>query len=302
MIELSYWYFFFSKFYNFILIKNNLNSKLLILLFEQNFFLNKKITFKSINKYLNFKINFKINTINEKTFNDDKIIKKFYYSKKNSKIEYKFFNLFFIFNYSLFNSDFKPHYNSKFFYISNFSDKIIILDCTKFLIRWKEAYDLIFNIFFYNFNPIIFSSNFFKKEVLALNWNYNTFEINLWKYYFPFFIFKLNNYNKKTDFFFNKLNSLGINFFLITDCLYHFKNLHYIKKKNLYSIGLINLELNPWLVDYPILNFFESFLTQLFFFKLLIFIERRVIFFKHNLFKNLWYVFLFKKQIVSSSK
>jgi hypothetical protein len=128
-----------------------------------------------------------------------------------------------------------------------------------------------------------------------LNWNYNIFEINLWKYYFPFFIFKLNNYNKKTDFFFNKLNSLGINFFLITDCFYHFKNLHYIKKKNLYSIGLINLELNPWLVDYPILNFFESFLTQLFFFKLLIFIERRVIFFKHNLFKNLWYVFLIKK-------
>jgi hypothetical protein len=108
---------------------------MLLFLFEQNFFLNKKINFKSINKYLNFKINFKIEKLDEKNFYDNKVVQKFYYSKKNKKTEYKFFNLFFMFNYSLFNSDFKPHYNSKFFYISNFSDKIIILDCTKFLIR-----------------------------------------------------------------------------------------------------------------------------------------------------------------------
>lgn len=306
ILEFYYYYLYLINQFNFFFLKNNQNI-VLISKFNFKFFhffkinhnlINKNITFKSINKYLNFKINYKFNSFNVIRCDENSINKSFFYSKKNSIVQYKLFNLFFLFNYSLFNSNFKSHFNFKFFYLYTNSNKIIIIDSTKFLFRWKESYDLLFNIFFYNFNPLVFSSTFFKNETLALNWNYNIFEINLWKFYFPFFIFKLNSYNKKTDFFFDKLFSLNINFFIITDCLYHYKNLHYIKKKKYYSIGLININLDPWLVTYPIISFFESFLTQLFFFKLLIFIERKSIFLKYNIFKNMWLNFLInKKQI-----
>jgi len=308
IIEIYYYYHYLLKSFNFFFLNNNknfyyylkLNLKLNLILKTNKFFYTKNIMFKSINKFLNFKINYKFNQPNGHCFNDNKIIKYFHFSKKNSILEYKLFNLFFLFNYSLFNTNFKCHHNFKLFYIYNYSNKILLLDSTKFLMRWKESYDFLFNIFFYNFIPLIFSTNFFKNETLALNWSYNIFEINLWKYYFPFFTFKLNNYNKKTDFFFDKLSSLSINFYVITDCIYHYKNLHYIKKKNYYSIGLVNVDLDPWLVNYPIISFFESFLTQLFFFKLLIFIERRSIFLKHNIFKNLWLTFLINRKRINN--
>ena len=135
----------------------------------------------------------------------------------------------------------------------------------------------------------------FKNEILALNWNYNYFDINLWKYYFPFFIFKLNNYNKKTDFFFNKLNDFGVNFIFLTDCHYHYKNNHYLKKKNFYTIGLVNINLDPWIVNYPLISFFENFLVQSFFFKFITYISKRVMFTQYHYFKKIWLNFLISK-------
>ncbi len=251
--------------------------------------------FKNNNKYSNIKISFNFNNIKKKKFSDSLFSKKFFFQKNNNKLSYTFFNLFFLFNYSMFNSNFKAHHSMNLFCVYSFSNKLLILDPVKFLLRWKESYDLLFNIFYYNFNPLIFSSNLFKNETLALNWNYNIFDINLWRYYFPFFVFKLSNFNKKTDFFFDKMNYKGINFFIITDSQYHFKNLHYINKKNLYSIGLVNVNLNPWILTYPIITFFENFMTQLFFFKFLVIVERKVLFQKYNFLKNIWVNFLVKK-------
>jgi hypothetical protein len=243
-------------------------------------------------KYFNNDIIFKLNILDNQIFNDDIVSKNFFFYKKNTNNNYKIFNLFFLFNFSLFNSYFKVHHNFNLFYIYSYSNKLILIDPIKFFNRWKDSYDLIFNIFYHNYNPLIFSTNLFKNETLALNWNYNIFDINLWRYYFPFFTFKLFNFNRKTNYFFDKLNERGINFFLITDSHYHFKNLHYINKKKFYSIGLVNVNLNPWIVTYPILTFFENFLTQAFFFKLLVFIQRKVLVNKFIVFKNSWLSYL----------
>ena len=290
----EYFYFYLSlfKLFNFCLIK--IEYKFIsILKFKLN-------NFNFINKFLNYKINYRFNL---KQTDNNLFIKnsqpnQINFLKKNLNIFSKFFHLFFLFNFSLFNTNFKFNYNFKLFYVYFKQKKVLILNIHKFLIRWKEAYDLLFNIFFYNFNPLFFSSNFFKNETLSLNWNYNTFDINLWKYYFPFFTLKLNNYNKKTDFFFSKLFFLKINFFLITDCEYHYKNIHYMQKNNGYTIGLINFNLNPWLVSYPIISFLENFLVQLFFFKFIIFIEKHVILFKFNILKQYWINLLFFTKLI----
>lgn len=274
------------------MIKNNYFNLILLKKINHSFFNN--LIYKNITKYINVKVNFKFNNFKEFSNLSNLSLKKFFFLKKNKKTNFSLFNLFFLFNFSIFNSHFKTHHTFNFFCLYSFSNKLILIDPNKFLTRWKEAYDLIFNIFYYNFNPLIFSTNLFKNETLALNWNYNFFDINLWKYYFPFFIFKLSNFNKKADFFFDKMSFRGINFFLITDCQYHFKNLHYISKKKFYSIGLVNINLNPWVVSYPIITFFENFLTQSFFFKFLIFIEKKVLFQKYIYFKNIWLQYLLK--------
>jgi len=287
-LEIYYYYNYLTTFFT---LKNSLNF---------NFFFFKLLfSFYSLSK-LPTKVNFfdKVKFYNKAKTSKLICLNKIFFNQNNSLFTKKIINLFFLFNYSVFNSNFNLNMNLRLFSIQNYNNKLIVFDTSKFITRWKETYDLIFNIFFYNFNPIVLSSIFFKNETLALNWNYNFFDINIWKYYFPFFIFKLNNYNRRTSFFFQKIQTFNINFFFITDCLYHYKNLYYLKKNNYYTIGLVNGFLNPWLVSYPVITLFENFLVQFFFIKLLVLIQKNSLFFKYNLFKKIWYVFKLKKNLI----
>lgn len=251
-------------------------------------------------KYLNYEIRYKLENPVSNFHDKNFVVKKYLFgSNDRSTVYLKLFNFFFLFNYSLFDIEFKPHRNYKLFFIQDYGNNVAILDTLKFVKRWKDAQDLLYSVFYYQYNPLLLGSPFFKNEVLALNWNYSIFDINVWKYYFPFFIFKSNTYSRRTDFFFEKMHSLNIDFYLVSDCFYHFKNLHYISKKKYYSIGLVNANVNPWLVTYPIVSFFESFVTQLFFLKLLLYIQKQAVYDKHVYFKNLWFNFFALKYFSS---
>jgi hypothetical protein len=69
-----------------------------------------------------------------KTF-DTFSLKKIFFSKKNLNTNYSLFNLFFLFNSSMFNSYFKAHHSINLFYVYSFSNKLILIDPVKFLIR-----------------------------------------------------------------------------------------------------------------------------------------------------------------------
>lgn len=210
------------------------------------------------------------------------------------KIYEQIFALFVLFSYSLSNEQFKPHPFSKLFLVQSYKKDLFIVDTKPFFSRWKDSFNLIFNIFYYKLNPIIFSSPYFKNEVLGLNWNYSQFDINLWRYYFPFLIFKINKYNPKILYYFHKLANSRVDFFIISDCSYHYKTTYYIKKKKLYSIGLVSISINPWLVTYPIIGFFDSYVTQFFFFKLLISEERKARYLRYTFFKKIWFLLINK--------
>lgn len=208
--------------------------------------------------------------------------------KKTTALNFKLFNLFFLFNYSQYSSRFRRNFNFELFYVCGSTKEVVVIDAQKFLARWKDAFDLLLNIFFYEFKTLTFGSPVFKNEILSLNWLSGCFDINLWRYYFPFFTFRLNNYNKKTEFFFDKMCDLGVSFYIVSDCYYHFKNLHYARKSGCYTIGLVGVDSDPWLVSYPIVGFFESTVTQLFFFKLLNFINRLALSRKYAFRKDYW--------------
>ena len=290
--EFSFFFFFLLKFFNFLIFFKNVSffqkfvkiNKQLLFFFKVSH-LNYKNKYDK-NKYDGLKINFKLDFYNNIDNIDFIVINKYNFQNKN--IQNQLFDVFFLFNYSIFNSKFKYYHDYKFFYVCNHKNKIIVIHSVKFLARWKDAYDLIFNIFYYNFNPLIFGSPFFKNQILSLNWNYNNFEVNIWKYYFSFFIFKLNNFSSKSDFFYSKLRDLNINFFFVTDCFYHFKNLHYFKRHDYYTVGLININISPWLISYPIISFFDNFLIQLFFIKLLIYLQKQVLLIKYKFFLKIW--------------
>lgn len=123
--KISYTYFYMSNFKYFIKnLFNNTNAN--------DFLKNNQFV-----KYSNLNINYKINVTNNK-YNHDR------FSKHNSNIIFcekyiksydKLFSLFFLLNYSLFNSNFKYHHNFKFFYVYNYSNQLIIINYKKFISR-----------------------------------------------------------------------------------------------------------------------------------------------------------------------
>lgn len=220
------------------------------------------------------------------------------FTKKNLSINNFLLNMFFLFNYSMFNSNFKVHHMHNFLHVSSVKNKTMVVHLPKLLFRWKNTYDLFFNIFYYNLNYLLFSTPFFKAQALSFNWSSSQWNLSLWRYYSPFFLFQPNRYNKKIDFFFKKLKKTEIDFVIITDCVYHYKNIFYLKKSNYYTIGLISVYDSPWLVSYPVISFFDNYLIQLFFFKLLVIIQKQAFYFKYNLFKKTWNTFFINKNLL----
>jgi len=303
-------HFFFEYIYYYYYLLNNstfLHIKKLIffkkkvnLFFTKHYFFTNNIDLikKLDNKFNNFKINYNLNISynlkdnlkdNWDSISNEKITKTTPYLQKNEKIKYLLFNIFFLFSYSMFNSKFKKNHLYGFFHVINKKNKLIIFNLNKFILRWKNAYDLLLNVFYYNFKYLILSTPLFKKQTLSLNWNYSTWTVDLWKFYSPFFIFQPTRYSKKIDFFFKKLKAINIKFFITTDSVYHYKNLFYLKSNDCYTIGLINLNDNPWLVSYPIISFYDSYLIQLFFFKLITYIRRQSLFLKYIYYRKIWY-------------
>lgn len=303
----------FNIFFFFFLI-NNENLFYNNLFFSNLFLLTKKINYFNKNNNKNFtlnlekkltnyrlnKINFKINNNNKNInfFNENFIFIKeknneFMFLKKEKKLINKLINLFFLFNSSLFDSRFKQSGFMHFFYIKDVKNKITIMNTRKFLLRWTNSFNLLFNIFLYNLNPLFYSSPLFKNETISLNWYYHKWNYDFWRYYYNFFFFKTNKFNKKVNFFYEKIKDLNFNFFIITDCLYHFKNIFYFSSFQFYTIGLVPSSINPWIVSYPIITFFDNYLIQLFFFKLIIFLNKQALLKKFFFFQKLWSQILF---------
>jgi len=211
---------------------------------------------------------------------------------KNQPFMSNFHNLNFLFNFSSFNSFFKYHHHLHFFYLKSFNKDLIILNTISFLNRWNDGRSFLFNIYYYNFLPVVFGSFAFKNEILAMNWQYSQIDINFWKYSFPFFVFKTNRFGIKVKHFFNRILSSGVDFFLITDVSYHSKNLHYFDKGRFFTIGPVSSNYSPWVLSYSLPVFAASSLTEFFFLKLAILLEKNATFFKFNFLKLKWIRFM----------
>lgn len=286
-------FYFFSSNFFFLSRKKNLKFKKKFFFF--NFF-NFRNTFSGhsfLNNYSKEKINFSINKLSSnKIFTTVEDLYRFndgYPFTNFKKILFRFIKMIFFFNYTLPSFYTKHAHFYNFFFLKNNNQTLTIFNAYKLLKRWENSYLLIFNIFYYNYNPLVFSNPLFKNFTLPLNWFINKWDIKIWKYYFSFFIYRTNRYSTKVDFFYQKLKEHNFEFFLITDSLYHFKNLYYFKKHFFFTVGIVTANTNPWILDYPIFSFIDSYLIQLFFIKLIFYINKQILFFKFIFFKKIWF-------------
>lgn len=205
----------------------------------------------------------------------------------NSFYIYKIFNLLFLFNYFTLKTEVKLNAEYKMLFL-RLSNGFSWINNNQFLNLWLNGFSFIYNVLYYNLNPLIFGSPVFRKEVLAFNWKTNSHDIQFWKISFLYFIFKTNKYDNRIIFFYKQLRARKINFILMTDCFYHYKNLYYFKKLNFYTLGLATSSLNPWLLSYSLPNLSNTFFTQFFFFKIIMQISRFAVKTRFDFYQKLW--------------
>jgi hypothetical protein len=153
-----------------------------------------------------------------------------------------------------------------------------------------NSIDFLYTLNYFYLKPLIMTMPFFRKECLAFNWFFTKWEISFWKLCFPFFLNKTNSFNKRVNHFYSRLHDITSPFFIVTDCRYHWKNLYYLRKHHYYTIGFVSLSGNPWVVDYPIINMFESLTNQSFFFKILSYISKLAHYHQFLFFKKNWLI------------
>jgi hypothetical protein len=118
------------------------------------------------------------------------------------------------------------------------------------------------------------------EEVLVFNWEARIGTYKLFKFLHSFTYFVDLPHGSFTHSAFKLLKRVNLDFTLITDVKYHAKILTYFTRYNIFTIGLIPLNYNPWEVSYPIPVHTDSLLTQfsfihiIFYLRSLLFISR----------------------------
>ena len=181
-----------------------------------------------------------------------------------------------------------PHASFRLYFIRNKRGGAAIMSLPKLFNRWKSAYYLIYNLYYYRIDILTFAPSFFKNEVLSLNWqDLHRFKY-VWRYTRPFLTLKPNKITNHAEFVFRRLRLLGMSIGLVTDVLYHHKTIYYLRRSSFYSIGLVPSIYHINSVDFAIPTTYESILMQVFFVKFLTRTRQTALSIKHAELKALW--------------
>ena len=148
-----------------------------------------------------------------------------------------------------------------------------IISASRVFARWTDAYNLFFNLAYSDAEVQLFSNKLFLEEALVFNWNQSLFDYKLFKYTQPFFAFKDGTHGEHIHLsvFVTLLQKLDLA--IVVDLKNHNKFLRYLKRYNLYSIGLVPSNQSPWAVSYPVPAFSDSYVAQYYFLRWIFFIR-----------------------------
>lgn len=181
------------------------------------------------------------------------------------------------------------HPSQKFNFFKNENLNINIYNLSKLSNKWLNITNLFYNLFFYEIPLLCFSTSLFKKELLSLNWKLNKNLHSYWKLIEPSFYMIKNKILNNEFLLFNYLSKRNYQLAFIFDVLFHQKTLFFLKRNQFYTIGLIPLQYNLNLVNFSIPVSTSNSFNNIFFLRLLIYIQKQTSYQKLCINKNLWY-------------
>jgi len=294
-----FWNFYFLNFITYSFqIKNHFNIILILYknmyiwsrIFLHNKLKSNKILLNNYKHMFEFKTLYKFNLLKKTeiwTYNKPLSLKQLNFKDFSSKI-IRFLYIYLILNKNLAISTYKSNRSYKTYYFYHSKYGIHITSFTNLIKIWKKMYLLLYNLFYYDINTLLFGSTPYKKEVLAFNLNLNRFilkYLNFFNLYFTVEKFKISTVYK---YMFYKLNDEGIKTAIVLDTYHHQNALYYLGKYYFFSIGLAPTTQNIHKTNFSVPIFLNTLINQLFFYRLILVIKKNSTKDKYLKKKNYW--------------
>lgn len=277
-----------------------LGNVLRLVLLNQNLFnsYRRQLDISSINISTSFKL---LNRVrkhsNSEFFNKSGLREEVVHPFENSNTSnnYKLFKLFrpyLTLNTVFYTFRYKIHASFAFFFIRHVAGGTSVVSIRKLFTRWKDAYLLLFNLFYYKIDLLVFGTSVFKNELLGLNWDALSRLKVSWRYTKPFLFHRPNKIDRLGDWLFTRIRIFGINSAFVLDVFYHKKTIHYLHRSGFYTIGAVPTTSHIKSVNFALPTSLDSSLTQLFFLRFTLVVKKQASGFFFNKVYSNWLSFL----------
>lgn len=170
---------------------------------------------------------------------------------------------------------YKIHATFASFFIRHVAGGTSVVSIRKLFVRWKDAYLLLFNLFYYKIDLLVFGTSVFKNELLGLNWDvFSRLKVS-WRYTRPFLFHRSNKIDRLGDWLFKRIRIFGVNSAFVLDVFYHKKTIHYLHRAGFYTIGAVPTTAHIRSVNFALPTSLDSGLTQLFFLRFTLVVKKQ---------------------------
>lgn len=215
-------------------------------------------------------------------------IKKLNTVKSRDFIGLYLFKLFMILSLSPYSKYTRPHAIFSIMFMDHTRRGSVTLNLKRCFMRWQGTYALLYNLFYYSQDLLIFGHKLFKIDILALNSttcpSINTF----FKYSTSFAHLKDSIYGSNVSNLFRLLKCFRIETAFVSDMANHEKTALNLKKADVYTIGIITFSSNPWVLSYPIPTHSDGMFAQYYFIRYLYHIQQQASFSRFKQLHDVW--------------
>jgi len=229
--------------------------------------------------------------LNLQTIKKDVVV---HYCDKNTaklKLDLINFNIFFTFmslSMSPYSKYSRPHAFFTLLFMDHNRYGSFTLNLKRCYMRWLGTYSLLYNLFYYNHDVIIFGHKVFRVDVLAIN-TVTCKKLNtMSKYSTVFNQFRESLYGANIADIMYDVETFDIETAFITDMTALEKLANNLQVCDVYTIGIVSFADNPWAVSYPVPVHSNGLFTQYYFIRQLYHIQQSSAYTRFTYLTNLW--------------
>ncbi len=162
------------------------------------------------------------------------------------------------------------------------------LNLKRCYMRWQGTYSLLYNLFYYSHDVVIFGHKIFRVDILAIN-SVSCRKLNTsFKYSVMFNQFRESLYGSNIVDVMGAVRTFDIETAFISDMTSLEKLATNLQVCDVYTIGLVSFADNPWSVSYPVPAHSNGLFTQYYFLRQLYHIQQNASYTRFLQLSKLW--------------